>query len=41
MEYRAYAVEIDLAKQLGRDDIVEELIRLRDEEIATIKGEKT
>lgn len=41
MEYRAYAVEIDLAKQLGRDDIVEELIRLRDEEIAMIKGEKT
>lgn len=41
MEYRAYAVEINLAKQLGRDDIVEELIRLRDEEIAMIKGEKT
>ena len=41
MEYRAYAVEIDLAKQLGRDDIVEELIRLRDEEIAMIRGEKT
>ena len=41
MEYRAYAVEIDLAKELGRDDIVEELIRLRDEEIAMIKGEKT
>lgn len=41
MEYRAYAVETDLAKQLGRDDIVEELIRLRDEEIAMIKGEKT
>lgn len=41
MEYRAYAVEINLAKELGRDDIVEELVRLRDEEIATIKGEKT
>ena len=41
MEYRAYAVEIDLAKELGRDDIVEELIRLRDEEIAMIKGKKT
>ena len=41
MEYRAYAVEIDLAKQLGRDDIVEELIRLRDEEIAMIRGETT
>lgn len=40
MEYRAYAVEIDLAKKLGRDDIAEELARLRDEEIAMIKGEK-